>query len=66
MTELPKFVVFTTDDCWGLWRKNELAEDLGWETARLDAPPVRLLRLRGEVIALYDPFTRGLVAEPRL
>jgi hypothetical protein len=58
-----RVVRFLTDDAAGLWRKGELAEDLGWESDHPDAPPIRLLRLRGEVICLTDPFERGLCEE---
>lgn len=53
-------VLFLTDDPAGLWRKGEAAVDLGWESDHPDAPPIRLFRLRGEVICLTDPFERGL------
>jgi len=58
-----KVVRFITDDKAGLWTKGDLAEDLGWESDHPDAPPIRLLKLRGEVICLTDPFERGLCEE---
>jgi hypothetical protein len=55
------YVTFVTDDQFGLWAKGERAIDLGPESDHPDAPPMRLLELRGEVIALYSPFARGLI-----
>jgi hypothetical protein len=58
-------VRFTVDDPGHLWREGELAADLGWESILPeddpDFVPVRLLRLRGETLALTDPFGRGLI-----
>jgi hypothetical protein len=55
-------VRFTADDPYGGWSEGENAEDLGWESDHPSAPPIRLFRLANdEVIALTDPFERGLV-----
>lgn len=58
-------VRFPEDDRWGLWRAGEEALDLGWESSLEpgdpDFLPIRLLRLRGELVTLTDPFERGLI-----
>jgi hypothetical protein len=55
-------VRFVDDDPWGLWKKGETAEDLGWESDHPDAPAIRLLRMDdGQTIALTDPFRRDLI-----
>lgn len=61
-------VRFTADDPYGLWEKEDVAEDMGWEsTLELG---MRLLRMEkrkedpiGELLSLYDPFGRGLIEE---
>jgi len=59
-------VRFTEDDEYGAWRAGELAEDLGWESDHIDAPPIRLLKTeQGEVLALTNPYVRGLIEEQR-
>jgi len=54
-------VRFLTDDPYGLWKKGDVAEDLGPESTHPDAPPIQLLRLHGEVICLTTPYKRGLI-----
>ena len=57
-------VRFLADDRYGLWDEGDEAEDLGWESGlnprHPDFLPIRLFRLRGELITLTDPFDRGL------
>jgi hypothetical protein len=60
---------FTADDPGGLWRKHDAVADLGWESVDDQGDPttdVRLLRLMrtGELLALSEPFRRGLVEKP--
>lgn len=60
-------VRFLADDRVALWDAGDLADDLGWESSLPeDHPhfvPIRLVRLHGtgEVIALTDPYGRGLI-----
>jgi hypothetical protein len=58
---MPTTVRFTEDDRYGLWRKGDLATDLGPEAD--DLPQLRLLRLHegGETITLTRPYERGLI-----
>jgi len=58
--EVLGIVRFTADDDVALWKEGDLAEDLGWESPE-SGLPIRLLRKDGEVLALTDPFGRGLV-----
>lgn len=60
MTSLVRFM---QDDQFGLWRRGDMAEDLGWESDHPKAPPIRVLRLLKDEqeIALTRPFERGLI-----
>lgn len=59
---------FLRDDPFGAWAKGETAEYLGRESNHPLAPPIFLFRfqrpeeLRGSILALTSPFSRGLVA----
>jgi len=59
------FVRFVDNDPAGLWKKGDLAEDLGWESALAfnDSVLQRLLKLErtGEMISVFDPYRRGLI-----
>jgi hypothetical protein len=60
-------VRFIHDDPMGAWKQGDVAWDLGWESILSPGDPefipIRLLRLvrNGDVLALTDPFGRGMV-----
>lgn len=58
-----RYLEFIADDPRGLWAAGDRCEDLGWESVLPEGHPrflpVRLLKFRGEVIALTDPISRG-------
>lgn len=62
-------VRFVADDDLALWRAGDEADDLGWESILPeddpDFVPIRLFRMHGngEIIALTEPFARGLVEQ---
>lgn len=58
MTALVRFLA---DDPMGLWKADELADDLGPESPAV--PELRLLRLHetGDVITLTYPYERNLI-----
>lgn len=57
-------VRFTADDRMGLWQAGDEALVLGLESNHPKAPKIyllKLLRAPHDVIALHQPFVRGLI-----
>lgn len=55
-------VRFVNDDRYGAWSAGEVASDIGRESDHPDAPNIRCIQMQdGQVLALHDPYGRGIV-----
>jgi hypothetical protein len=65
---MTRHVRFIVADPYGLWAEGDTATDLGRESSHPDAPDIYLFGLAKQIIALHDPWNRGLVvtlADPK-